>query len=48
MEYKKKITKNQAIKEAKEMYISMDTEWTEKEFIEDYLESLRQDGYLKT
>lgn len=46
MERNKVIKKSDAVKEAKSFYSSGGiTEWTQKEFIEDYLEALKDDGY---
>ena len=40
------IKKSDAIKEARDLYFGITTVWTEKEFIEDYLNALEEDGYI--
>lgn len=47
---KETVTKKQAIAEAKEIYRYSDAAemgWTLKEFIEDYINALKEDGYIK-
>jgi len=42
----KTVSKNQAIKEAKTLYSGGKiTDWTQNEFVNDYLNALRADGY---
>lgn len=40
------MTRKQAEAEAKKIYKELDTEWTEAEFVEDYVNALIADGYL--
>ena len=47
---KEPITKKQATAEAKEIYKFSDAAemgWTLKEFTEDYINALKEDGYIK-
>ena len=45
-EENKTIKKSDAIKEARDFYSGITTVWTKKEFIEDYLNALEEDGYI--
>ena len=40
------MTRKQAEAEAKKIYKGLDTEWTEAEFVDDYVNALIADGYL--
>lgn len=44
---KEVISKREAIKEEMDLYTAggIDEEWTQKEFINDYLAALEEDGY---
>ena len=40
------LSKKEVIKQAKKDYKLIGTEWTQKEYIEDILQALEDDGYI--
>ena len=42
----KVLSKKEVIKQAKEEWKYLGTEWTQKEYVEDLLQALEDDGYI--
>lgn len=40
------LSKKEVVKEAKENWKCLGTEWTQKEYVEDLLQALEDDGYI--
>ena len=46
MENEKVLSRKEVVKEAKEEWKYLGTEWTQKEYVTDVLQALEDDGYI--